>query len=186
MKSESELRAIIRRSREDGFKALFSQYSGYVYAIVYNHIRAVGTREDAEEAVSDVFSALFRSLDQIEEGKLENYLRVIAKRTAIDTFRRLSAHSEASLDEDGTWQEAVSEEDIEQDIERAALRQTLLAAIRSLGEPDATIIMMKYFYDCTADEIGKVVGMNRITVWTRLSRARAKLRELLADEDITF
>ena len=134
MKSEAELRALTDRSQEDGFKAIFNQYSGYVYAIVWNHIRTVGTREDAEETVSDVFADLFRDLSKIEEGKLESYIRTLAKRTAVDTFRRLAARHETSLDEEER-PEPASDEDIEAEHDRTALRDTLLRCIRSFRIP---------------------------------------------------
>ena len=50
--TEHELRALIGRSRDEGFRQLFQQYSGYVYAIVWNRISSVGSREDAEECIS--------------------------------------------------------------------------------------------------------------------------------------
>ena len=68
MLSERELRSLAEQLQEEGFRAIFTQYSGYAYAIIWNHIRGIGTQEDAEEAVSDVFADLFRSIGKIEEG----------------------------------------------------------------------------------------------------------------------
>jgi RNA polymerase sigma-70 factor (ECF subfamily) len=186
MRSERDLRSLTEQSQEDGFRAIFTQYSGYAYAIIWNHIRGVGTPEDAEEAVSDVFADLFRSFAKVGEGKLESYIRMLAKRTAVDLFRRLSARPEKVPDAEETWSEAVSDEDIEQDHDKAALRQQLLECIRSLGEPDATIVIWRYFYDCSAEQIGNKVGLNRIAVRTRLSRAKARLRRQLTDRGITL
>ena len=77
--TEQELRLAVRENRKDGYKALFQQYHSYVYAIVYNRIRSAGTHEDAEECVSDVFLDIFRQFDRIGEGKLQSYIRTIAK-----------------------------------------------------------------------------------------------------------
>lgn len=173
-------------AQDEQFRALFTRYSNYVYTIIWNRIRTVGTHEDAEEAVSDVFAELFRNADRIEAGKTESYLRTLAKRRAVDAFRQLSARRRGLTDGEDALEAAVSDEDIAGDHERAELRRRLLACIRSLGEPDATIVICKYFYDCKACEIGEKVGMNEIAVRTRLSRARAKLRKLLAGEDITL
>ena len=169
--------------QDETYRALFARYGSYVYTIVWNRIRSVGTHEDAEEAVSDVFAALFRNLGKVEEGKLESYLRTLAQRTAVDKYRQLPARRELPADD---LAEVQSDEDIEADQERAQLRSRLLEAIRSLGEPDTSIVLYKYFYDCSAGEIGKLVGMSAITVRTRLSRARAKLRKLLSGEDISL
>lgn len=185
--TERELRSLIDGSRKDGFRSLFQHYNGYVYAIVWDHIRSVGTHEDADECVSDVFTEVFLQFDKIEEGKLQSYIRTIAKRKAIDCFRRLSAKPpSSSLDDEDEAIQAASDDDVEQEHERAALRQVLLDKIRLLGEPDTTIVMMKYFYDCKSDEIARVVHLNHATVRQRLHRAMKRLQELLADEGITL
>ena len=41
-------------------------------------------------------------------------------------------------------------------------------------------------YDCSAEQIGKQIGLNRFAVSKRLSRSRKKLRELLNDLDISL
>lgn len=81
---------------------------------------------------------------------------------------------------------AVSEDSVEQDYDNAALRQVLLDKIRLLGEPDATIIMMKYFYGETTEQIAENAGMKQPAVRKRLSRAIMRLRELLADDGYTM
>ena len=186
MKSESELRLLAKQSQEDGFRAIFTQYSNYVGAIIWERIREVGSPQDAEEAVSDVFADLFRNFDSIEDGKLESYIRMLAKRTAVDMFRRITARPDKPVDSEETWIEPVSDEDIVQEQERAELRRELLECIWSLGEPDSTILIWKYFYDYPVEQIAEKVGMNRLTVRKRLSRARAKLRKLLIGRDITL
>ena len=147
MRSESELRSLISRSQKDGFNVLFQQYYGYVYAVVWNRISGAGTPEDAEECVNDIFIEVFRQFDEIEPGKLHSYIGTVAKRRAINCFHRLTARPPAVSIEEQEMEMAVSEDSVEQDYDNAALRQVLLDKIRLLGEPDATIIMMKYFYE---------------------------------------
>ena len=79
-----------------------------------------------------------------------------------------------------------AEDSVEQDFDKAALRQVLLDQIRMLGEPDATIIMMKYFYDAAPDQIAKTVGMKQPAVRKRLSRAMKRLRDLLGKNGYTM
>ncbi len=184
--TEGELRLVVRENRKAGYKALFQQYHSYVYAIVYNRIRNAGSHEDAEECVSDVFLDVFRQFDQIEEGKLQSYIGTVARHKAIDCFRRLTAKpTAASLDGIDTETAAV-ETDIEEDYEKAALRQVLLDKIKLLGEPDASIILMKYYYGCSPEEIARTVRMNRPAVRKRLSRAMKRLQTMLTEEGYTM
>ena len=86
--TEAELRTLVRQSEREGFRAVYQEYKGYVYTIIWNRIGACASREDAEEAVSDVFADVFRSFDSIREGSLQGYIGTLARRTAIDRFRR--------------------------------------------------------------------------------------------------
>ena len=186
MRPESELRSLISRSQKDGFQALFQKYFGYVYAIVWNCIRSVGSHEDAEECVNDIFIEEFRQFDEIEPGKLHGYIGTVAKRRAINCFHRLTAKPQAISIEEQSLQTLAAEDSVEQDFDKAALRQVLLDQIRMLGEPDATIIMMKYFYDAAPDQIAKTVGMKQPAVRKRLSRAMKRLRDLLGKNGYTM
>ena len=93
--TEAELRVLIASEPEKGFRELFGCYKGYVYGIVWEHLRAVGTKEDAEECVSDVFTEVFFHFPEIREGMLQGYIGMAAKRQAIDVFRRLTAKRRA-------------------------------------------------------------------------------------------
>lgn len=184
--TESELRALISRSQQEGFRALFQQYQGYVYAIIWRRICAVASKEDAEECVSDVFAEVFLHFDDIRTGSLQGYLATVANRTAIDFYRKSRSRGRPISVEDDTVQELDSGEDVEAVCDANAQSRILLEKIRSLGEPDATIILHKYFYDRSAAEIAETVHMQPVTVRVRLSRALKRLRTILTDEGITL
>ncbi len=180
--TEAELRTLVRRSEREGFRAVYQEYKGYVYTIIWNRIGACASREDAEEAVSDVFADVFRSFDSIREGSLQGYIGTLARRTAIDRFRRLSSRPEAvSLDEDES-PDLPDDTDIPAAQERAELRQRLLACIESLGQPDASIILEKYYYDRSYAEIARHLRMQPAAVRMRAGRALKRLKRLLGGE----
>ena len=184
--TESELRSKISESRKEGFRILFQQYHGYVYAIVWNRICKVGSHEDAEECVSDVFTDIFLQFDQIEDGKLQSYIRTVAKRRAINCFYRLTAKPVTISMEEMEYDTTASDEDIERDIEQASLRSILLKKVKMLGEPDATIIMMKYYYEAEPAAIAQAVHLSRSAVRMRLSRAMKRLAKLLEEDGYTL
>lgn len=183
MMTESELRSLISRSQEDGFNALFQQYKGYVYTIVWERIGGVGTREDAEECVSDVFMDVFLHYENIHEGTMHGYIGTVARNKAINLFRRLTAKSAPAVMEDELLQSIASGEQIESDHENRETLKFLLQAIRALGEPDATILLMRHYYNYKADEIAKAVHLNPVTVRVRLNRAMKRLRRHLSAEN---
>ena len=184
--TEDELRALIGRSEEDGFRAVFQQYQSYVYAIVWRQIRTVGTAEDAEECVSDVFAAAFLHFDTIAPGALQSYLGTLARHTAVDLFRRRTSQKARALIPEDEAPDIADGTDIPSEYEQSELSRTLYETVRSLGEPDAGIVIQKYYYGRSATEIAAASGMKPVTVRVRLSRALKRLRTLLADKGISF
>lgn len=178
--SEDELRALVERHKESGFRRIFQQYQAYVYSVVWSHVKSVCSKEDAEECVSDVFAAVFLHFDEIRNGALQGYIGTVAKRTAIDAFRRHTAQKAAVFSGE-ELPEMRSDEDIEECYAHSEMCGELLDAIRSLGEPDAEIVIQKYYYDRNAEEIAEAVRLKPVNVRVRLSRALKRLKTLLIE-----
>lgn len=142
------------------------------YAIIWQRTCKIAAKEDAEECVSDVFAEAFLHYPDIRDGALQGYLATLVNRRAIDFWRWKTVRGEAALPlEESAVHTADPQADIEAISDANAQSTALLEAIRSLGEPDATIILHKYFYDRSAAGIAKTVGMQPVTVRVRLSRA---------------
>ncbi|EWM54238.1 RNA polymerase sigma factor [Ruminococcus flavefaciens] len=163
--------------------ALFYEYFNYVYAIIYNKLRSCGNREDIEECVEDVFSSVFISYDRDRNfnGDMKGFIAVIANRTAIQMYRKLSRHKDTVYIENEAA-EIADTDCIMEKTERNVLKNTLLKLIKSLGEPDSDIIIQKYYYNMNSSEIAKKHSMSPSSVRMRCSRALKKLKELLAAE----
>jgi RNA polymerase sigma-70 factor (ECF subfamily) len=58
-------------------------------------------------------------------------------------------------------------------------RETVLAALRRMGEEDRLVIAYRYFFDLSEAEMAEALGVARGTVKSRLSRALARLRQLI-------
>ena len=183
--TEPELRSLLRTSKKDGHRAVFDQYSNYVYAVVYSKLRNCAKREDIDDTVSDIFAEIFQNLDADREGSLQGYIGIVAKRMAVKAFYRLSGMSgmTISLDED-TAPEIASEQNIEHEYEKKLIRTKLLENIDKLGEPDATIIMQKYFCRKSAGQIASMLSMSASAVRKRSERAVKRLKQMLSEEDL--
>ena len=188
MMTDKKLRHIMEQSEEDGRRALFDEYCGYVYVICANKLKSCGTSEDIDECISDSFAAVFAYLDRNKgaDGDLRGIVGTIAKRKAISYFRRLSTKSNTtvSIDSDG-FGELSSDIRIEETAERSAVCEAVRKCVKKLGEPDSSIIVYFYYYGMKTKQISSLMGMSDSAVQQRLSRARKKLTELLSEEGIT-
>ena len=181
--TDAEFKRLYDKDPNEAQTALFDEYLNYVYAIVYNKLRSCGSREDMEECVGDVFSAVFISYDRSGsfEGDLKGFIGTIASRTAIQMYRKLVRHGDMVYLEDEKAEIADTEQ-VETNTERKAMQSTLLRLIKSLGEPDSDIIIRKYYFNMNSHEIAEKHSMSPEAVRMRCSRALKKLKALLADE----
>ena len=179
--TDSELRELMRLSAEEGRRALFDEYCAYVYAIAAMKLKSCSSREDIEECVSDIFAEVYRvcCADNGYDGDLKGIISTIARRTAIDSFRKLSVRNSRSAALDDIEYELSSGEDIEDESDRTETQRILLDCVDRLGRPDSDIILQHYFSGRSSGQIGAFLKMTESAVQKRLQRARKKLRTLL-------
>ena len=180
---------IYKGSRDKAYDAVFSGYCDYVYAIVYNKLRSIASREDIEECVSDIFADVFfgYDTDKGSEKDMKSYIGTVAKRRAINAFHSLTARS-GHFSQDAEEELAVigADTDIEADSDKAETCSIIMSKINELGEPDSAIILQKYYYERTSAEIAEQLSMKASAVRMRAARALDKLKTSLAAVGITF
>lgn len=146
-------------------------------------------------------SAVWEALYEREYPRLLRALLAIggdegaAEDAAQEAFVRAYRQGLASLDRPGAWllvvatrvlfrdrrrrQSAVSVETLpggRDEIDFAVERADLLSALRQLPERQRAIVVARYFYDMTYDEIAKAFAIKRGTVGATLSQGIANLR----------
>lgn len=171
--TDKELLKKLKKDKSSGLSLVIDLYSGLLYKIVSNVLLPIGTKEDVEECVSDSFLAFYGEIDSIdpEKATIKSYLAVIARRKAIDRYRKLKKASELITNDEA--QLAGASEDFTLNHDR---KTALFSAIRSLGEPDTTIITRKFFLGETAAEIAAKLRLSEEAVQKRIERSRKKLK----------
>lgn len=171
--TDKQLLKKLKKDKDSGLSLIIDLYSGLLYKIAANVILPVGTYEDIEECVSDSLLAFYGEIEglDLERASIKAYLALITKRKAIDALRRLRAS--ASLTQDTESAEAEVTPDFSLDYDRKVL---LWGALKSLGEPDTTIITRKYLLGETAADIARTMNMSEGAVQKRIERGRQKLR----------
>ena len=154
--NDKELLWLLKDDPERGLAQTVGQYSAYVHKIAFTRLGEVCSKEDIEEAVSDVFLAFF------EEGRkhgfdvrsVGGFLTVIAKRHCIDVFRRESRREKsASLDELENTPSESSSADTE-----------LIEAIKQLGERERNILYLRFLKGRTQVEVAREIGISQAQV----------------------
>jgi len=147
-------------------------YNKLLWFIVGGVLSHVGTAEDIEECISDVYVKLWCNPKAYDpnKGSLKTFIAIVAKRQAIDMYRKLSKVEFVELDE--TTIPAV--------VEKHDSYTVLYEAINQMKEPDKEILMRRYFFD---EKPGKIAGEMSIPVKevkNRLYRTRKRLHRFLS------
>ena len=84
--------AAVRAGNEAAFGILYDRYFQRVFNFAYTRLR---NRADAEEAVQDTFTVVFRSMDAYRgQSSLLSWMYGIAKNTVNNQIRRNRAHEQ--------------------------------------------------------------------------------------------
>ena len=155
-------------------RALYDAHVDRVYRLAY---RLAGDDDLAQEFTQDTFIRAFARLRDFRgEAAFSTWLHSIAVSVALNGLRKVKRfHSrEAALDE--ALAVGARRREAEPD-----LKSCLRRAIDGLSEGYRTVFVMHDIEGYTHEEIGAALGVETGTSKANLSRARAKLREALAD-----
>jgi RNA polymerase sigma-70 factor (ECF subfamily) len=149
--------------------------------------RMLEDREDAEEAVGDVFVKAWRGAAGFQGGaSVRNWLYRIAMNVAIDRLRRrrrspvgltsfsaLGERDARLIDESDDGPEAALLAAYQRAHDDAALRH----ALQRLAPQDRAILSLHYFEGCSYEQICEITGQSLGRVKSRLYRARKRLKD---------
>jgi RNA polymerase sigma-70 factor (ECF subfamily) len=171
---ERELIARVIRGDETAARALYDAHVDRIYRLAY---RMCGRPELAREFTQDAFVRAFDRLAEFRgEASLATWLHAIAVSVVLNGLRRVKRFRDREAGLDEVRQLGVEHRALEPD-----LKQRLHRAIDRLPEHGRVVFLMHDLEGFTHEEIGETLGIPSGTSKARLSRARAALREELAD-----
>ena len=185
--SDEDLLMRCREQDELALKELLSRHQFSIYKLLY---RMLGCREDAEEALADVFVKVWRGAAGFKgRSKFKTWLYRIAANTARDMLRARKARPEVAL-EDVMLEDAANSEiygianssnsNAETVVVDSPVMGLLSKAMERLSDDDRLIISLYHLDECSLPEIAEILGQSRDNLKVRLFRARQKLRSHLA------
>ena len=151
------------------FTAAVERYQNMVYRTA---LHALGSPQDADDAVQEVFLRLFRRGDGFDgEEHLRRWLLRVTVNCCRDTLKSPWRKRRTS------WEE-IPEIPVFDRPEQAALYREVMA----LPEKYRTVLNLFYYEELSVREIGELLGVGNSTVTTRLARARRRLKERLGED----
>jgi RNA polymerase sigma-70 factor (ECF subfamily) len=169
---------LFQRQRSDSFEALLAPHIEHLYRLAW---RFCGNRADAEDLVQDLLVKLYARRAELTGM---DYLRPWLVRTLynlfIDSVRRAGRNPLTGAG----GEDALRDLEVvpERDAEDLLLQQRLQQALLELNPDQRSLIALHDIEDYTLPELEQLLDTPIGTLKSRLHRARARLRELLAME----
>lgn len=166
----------IKAGDEQAMQKIICRYSRLLWFIVGAVLSQVGTTEDMEECVADVFIDLWEHPQKYDEsrGSLKAWLSVIARNKAIDRYRQKTKIQTIPLEETVLAQMGVGPE--------MENREGLQEALAELTEEEREILLRRYVYQQKPKEMAVALGLSVKQIENRLYRIKAKMRKQMEQE----
>jgi RNA polymerase sigma-70 factor (ECF subfamily) len=155
----------------DAFEELIRRLQRRVYGFAYQHLR---DSEEAHDLAQEIFVKLYRNLGRYDaERPFEPWFWKLAANTSINYRRkRVPLPAEAS--------DEVADE--------ASLPRHDPALVQALAQLDPAYrlpVLLHYYADLSLEQVSHSLNMSVAAVKSRLHRARAQLRNSLAEAEET-
>jgi RNA polymerase sigma-70 factor, ECF subfamily len=179
-----DLESVLERARGHDADALGEIHHRYVRRVFGLCRYMLGSQESAEDATSEVFLKLQRSIESYDGSiPFPRWLLRVAGNQCIDVLRRRRRERRVMVEvEDGgaVVEPASSEPSPLSTVIRMAEREQVQAAIGRLPENYRVPLVLRYYSELSYDEIGQQLGLQRNHVATLIFRAKRELRRELA------
>jgi len=155
----------------DAFEALIRRLQRRVYGFAFQHIRDY---DEAQDLTQEIFVKLYRNLDRYDSTRpFEPWFWKLAANTTIN-YRRKRVPSPTDQEVDSP------------DLTGADWAQhdpTLVEALAGLDASYRLPILLHYYADLSLEQVAASLGVSIPAVKSRLHRARALLRNTLAESE---
>ncbi|MNI57289.1 ECF RNA polymerase sigma factor SigW [compost metagenome] len=170
------IKGIIKRDKESLMK-LMDIYGKLIYYIAGTILIEPYEKEGIEDCYNEVFTAIWFNIDcfSVEKGSFKNWIIAITRYKAIDIKKKNLKYNQ-SLEYDD---ELVSNQ--ENELERIENLELINELLNTLDKKDRNIFIKRYFRGDSIKEISKDAGYSEEYIYTRISRARKKLKKIVGE-----
>ena len=173
--TDEQLMAKAAAGSDTAFEELYRRYARRLKGFFF--LQLGGDEELAADATHDVFLRAYEARDRYQEGRrVDTWLFTIAYNICRNHYRSSAYEAQllATLDA-----EPVTDQQIEVQLDQAALDEALVQVLSELPAPLHQIFSLHYQEELTIPQIAEIVGVPEGTVKSRLHKTMNIIRKKL-------
>ncbi len=157
-----------KKNEPTDFETLYSRYGEMLFRLCFSMLRS---RDDAEDAVQDVFVKYFTSPKSFNDAEHEKawFIKVTSNHCK-DVMRKRAVRSAVGLDEISELEDYGIEKD----------GGEVLNSIFALPEKYRAVFVLHYLEEMSVADVANSLGLTQSAVKMRLSRGRELLKEKIS------
>ena len=180
---DKEIVELFLKRNESALDKTKEKYGALMISVIR---KALDNESDVEECFNDSLYAIWNSIPPNKPDRFDSYAVRIAKNRAVSKFRKNSSQKRSGemayvLDE---LDEIADDTDIEENLVKQELKKEIEAFLNSLPEFDRKLMIRRYWFMDSVEELSKKCHMSPHRVSVRLLRTRKKLKEYLCEKGL--
>ena len=173
--TDEQLMARAKAGNDAAFEELYDRYARRMKGFFF--LQLGGDEELAADATHDVFLRAYEARNRYQEGKsVSTWLFTIAYNICRNHYRSNAYEMQLSATLDA---EPISEEQIEVQLDAAALDDALAQVLSELPPPLHQLFSLHYQEELTIPQVAEIVGIPEGTVKSRLHKTMNIIRKKL-------
>ncbi|MEW6567886.1 MAG: sigma-70 family RNA polymerase sigma factor [Chloroflexota bacterium] len=162
-----------QRGEVEAFRWLVEAYQVPVFNLCR---RMLGDPTEAEDAAQETFLRAFRALQRYDRARpFGTWLLAIASHHCIDALRRRKRFRSSDEGPVAQWDIVDPGDGPEERLARSQSGDEVEMLTRALAPQERAVIVLRYWYDLSYEEIAAALSLSQSAVKSRLHRARRAL-----------
>ncbi len=180
--TDEKIAKMLQQKDSNIFDYIMEHYNKLLWVVVGNILENVGSSEDIEDCISDVYIKLLENPNIYDnrKGSLKSFLVRVGKNLAIDKYRKLSRNNVTTICE---YSDVDNDDDPKESILTKESRQEIIEALNNIKEPDKEIIIRRYFYNEKVKVISEKMNLPSKKIENKLYQTKLKLKTVLVNKE---
>ncbi|MEN9223372.1 MAG: sigma-70 family RNA polymerase sigma factor [Thermostichus sp. BF3_bins_97] len=177
---DEEIQLLVKIAQQDqtALSELYDRYARILLGLAY---RLVGSLEEAEEVVLDVFNQVWRIAARYDpsRGRVDVWLFMLTRSRALDRLRALQRAAKAIPASQVALSLNSGSPEPEENLQLSERRELIQTALEQIPPEQRQVLELAYFGGLTQSEIARQTGIPLGTIKKRARLGLWKLREIL-------
>lgn len=164
---------------KEKFKQLYMDNKNILYNYAYSILHDAKL---AEDAVQETFLSLTKRLHKINGwdcNKIRKYLLIIVRNASFTIYNQNK--NMTPVEDDVLDTIAEKKYNLERDVELRDLEERVMEMIKSMRSTYGDVLMLKFCYEYSDEEIAETLNITVENVRVRLHRGREKLKKMVKE-----